>query len=477
MPFFINDLSGFAHHVSNLYPDLHIFDKNSNMKKQISIVISIFLLVSLSKLAYSQNLVLKDTVKACERKDPKELDRYLINGLSHVKWEGQGVVQLGNSFYFDMVGLSQGIYELLVTATLNGNTTTDTLWVLALNTPEVHAGNYDSICVNDNAFLLDKASPSGPTGKWFYQGLDKTRWDSILNEADPASLKPGTHFYAYVYTVPNTVCRDTAYTSLTINPLPKPMNLTQWHQNNGKNSICINGNPKQLESNSMENGVPYLDRVWSGRGVRPLTSARFEFSPANAGLGEHTLTYSATNIYGCVNSITDNVIVESPAEIEFNYNRNGLTVSFSNLSNNASFFEWDFGDDTYSTDSNPTHTYADTGKYTVILSTKDYALGKGNSCKDLSLTKNIEIYPVSINEIKKPYLINIDHQNHTVAIKTHEDLVFYYNLLSIDGKTLKSGTTEHSLSLSLNDGLSNKIFVFILNTNDGKLYREKIILN
>jgi len=45
-----------------------------------------------------------------------------------------------------------------------------------------------------------------------------------------------------------------------------------------------------------------------------------------------------------------------------------FTVSFTNYSNNASSFLWNFGDSQTSTDANPTHTYNSIGDYTVSLS-------------------------------------------------------------------------------------------------------------
>lgn len=44
-----------------------------------------------------------------------------------------------------------------------------------------------------------------------------------------------------------------------------------------------------------------------------------------------------------------------------------FTVDFQNLSNNGTTYEWDFGDGNTSTSVNPSHTYADTGLYTITL--------------------------------------------------------------------------------------------------------------
>lgn len=42
-------------------------------------------------------------------------------------------------------------------------------------------------------------------------------------------------------------------------------------------------------------------------------------------------------------------------------------VSFKNTSTNASTFQWDFGDNSTSTDANPSHSYQSSGVYTVKL--------------------------------------------------------------------------------------------------------------
>ena len=52
------------------------------------------------------------------------------------------------------------------------------------------------------------------------------------------------------------------------------------------------------------------------------------------------------------------------------------TVTFYNQSQNASTYEWTFGDGASSADENPVHIYQDTGLYTVLL--KSYSSGRAN---------------------------------------------------------------------------------------------------
>ncbi|WP_319508285.1 PKD domain-containing protein [uncultured Methanolobus sp.] len=52
---------------------------------------------------------------------------------------------------------------------------------------------------------------------------------------------------------------------------------------------------------------------------------------------------------------------------DFTYEVDCLTANFTDMSENASSWEWDFGDSANSSVQNPSHTYAVNGTYTVVL--------------------------------------------------------------------------------------------------------------
>ena len=100
-------------------------------------------------------------------------------------------------------------------------------------------------------------------------------------------------------------------------------------------------------------------------------------------------TYDVTLIVG--NSagsdtitLVDYITVNTTATPGFASAVNGLTVSFTNTSSNATSYSWDFGDGNSSTETDPTHTYANDGDYTVVLTAI-------NDCGSVTTTQIVTI--------------------------------------------------------------------------------------
>ena len=74
------------------------------------------------------------------------------------------------------------------------------------------------------------------------------------------------------------------------------------------------------------------------------------------------------------------------ADYTFQVNRDQLKVTFNGATQNASTYEWDFGDGSTSTDEDPIHIYSEVGTYTVTFR------AKGNGGEDFQ-TKEVIITP------------------------------------------------------------------------------------
>jgi len=81
-------------------------------------------------------------------------------------------------------------------------------------------------------------------------------------------------------------------------------------------------------------------------------------------------------------------VVYDPPDASFTYLANALTVTFTNTSSNGSSCTWDFGDGNTSQLTDPTHTYASSGTYTVTLISMN-ACGADTSVTTITVTTGI----------------------------------------------------------------------------------------
>ena len=182
------------------------------------------------------------------------------------------------------------------------------------------------------------------------------------------------NFY-YVVTPVFGVCPGTQDTiPVTVNPLPQ---ITPGPAMN----TCITTPPFNLTGFSPAGGT------WSGTGITNGQLATF--SPAVAGAGPHTLTYSYTHpVTGCINSATRQVTVNPLPIPSFTMDTLkciNTTVSIVNNSQGANSYLWNFGNGATSTQFNPIYQFPAGGNYTVTLTATS-----PQGCMD-SITNNIHI--------------------------------------------------------------------------------------
>ncbi len=72
----------------------------------------------------------------------------------------------------------------------------------------------------------------------------------------------------------------------------------------------------------------------------------------------------------------------------FTYTVDGRTLAFTNTSNYATSYSWDFGDGSTSTEESPTHTYATDGSFTITL-TATNDLGSNTRSVDVLLSSSV----------------------------------------------------------------------------------------
>lgn len=124
---------------------------------------------------------------------------------------------------------------------------------------------------------------------------------------------------------------------------------------------------------------------WSFPGGTPSTSTAQNPTVVYNTPGSYTVSMTASNSAGSNTATQANYITtNTTATAGFTNSVNGNIASFTNTSNNATSYAWNFGDGGTSTDTNPTHTYAADGTYTVVLSAT-------NACGTVTSTQSVVI--------------------------------------------------------------------------------------
>ncbi|MBI2269354.1 MAG: choice-of-anchor L domain-containing protein [Bacteroidetes bacterium] len=148
-----------------------------------------------------------------------------------------------------------------------------------------------------------------------------------------------------------------------------------------------------------------------------------------------TTTYSVTAADSCGQKETKYITVTvSETNADFNYSfASDLRVDFSNMSTDASNFFWYFGDTASSTLTNPSHTYADSGTYTVTLIASN-AIG----CTD-SVSRTFVLFPDLYFYFPNSFTPNNDGNNDVFAGKGYGVLRYTMKIYDRWGNLIFTG--------------------------------------
>jgi hypothetical protein len=162
--------------------------------------------------------------------------------------------------------------------------------ILVNSLPVVDFTYNDSLCLN----ALPQALSGTPTGGTFSgPGVS-------ANSINPALSGVGLHWVLYSYTAPATGCTNTDSAQVKVLAIPT-VTLNPY------SAVCVDATPFLLSGGSPAGGN------YSGSGV----SAGI-FSPAIAGAGSHTITYTYLSVAsGCSNSDSEPLVVNALPVINF----------------------------------------------------------------------------------------------------------------------------------------------------------------
>lgn len=364
-----------AYSTSGVYSVKLISTSTNNCRDSVTKSISVYsqpgsVIASINSTVFCQGL--KDTLQANTG-----------SGLNY-QWLNNGV-QIPSAINPIYVASSTGIYKVIVS---NSNNCIDTSNGTAITVnPMPSLGftiNNPIQCLNPNNFIFtdtSKISSGTIQPLWNFGNGDTT----MVKNPTKSYLSANSYFVKLVETSISG-CKDSLTKQITVNPKPSP----GFTINNPVQ--CLNGNSYQFTDTSTITGGT-INRLWSlGSGdTSTIPTPSKVFSSPNT----YNIKLLEVSNNGCKDSITKTVTVNPKPTVGFtqnNFNQcfTGNTFSLldtSSITSGTINRNWNFGDNSFSTQLNPTKTYSNPGTYNIkIVQTS------GFGCKD-SVTKSFTVYP------------------------------------------------------------------------------------
>ncbi len=219
-------------------------------------------------------------------------------------YSGNGVTDGGDglTYSFDPATATAGIHSLTYTytdaTTGCSNSTSDVVEVFAL--PVVTFTGTSAVCINEGVQAgLGGGTPSGTGGVYSGPGVTDDG-DGMTFSFDPIAVGAGMHTLTYTYTDGNG-CENSDTDIMTV------YGVTNVTFTTTLSDLCEN---EGLQS-GLGGGLPSgTGGVYSGDGVIDGGDGlTYDFDPAIAGAGTHTITYSFTDANGCIFTASDDVEV------------------------------------------------------------------------------------------------------------------------------------------------------------------------
>lgn len=288
---------------------------------------------------------------------------------------------------------SPGNYNITLTVTANNCASTLTLNNVMVSDISTDPSEYTNvICYGENNGTAT-VYPDGGLTPYSYL------WSTNPSQTTPTAinLPPGAY---YVTITDNIGCMT--YDTVFINQ-PDSLSLVVTFENES----CINNNDGAI-SITVSGGIPPYQYNWTGS---PLQV------PDLINLADGNYSVTVTDSNNCTLTSTIPILTESPIHVGFIVSPNDSILidnifDFTFTGNGAFEYNWDFGDGTTSTFTNPTHQYASEGEYTVwlVIST-----GDPDDCRD-SMEMKVWVFLPPIVNIPNIFTPNGDGVNETFKV-------------------------------------------------------------
>ncbi len=159
----------------------------------------------------------------------------------------------------------------------------------------------------------------------------------------------------------------------------------------------------------------------------------------------------------------------------YSFDINENVVSFTNQSAYAESYTWDFGDGSFSYESNPVHVYSSPGNFNVQLTASN------NACQDSSIVHLVQVIYTNLSEqmVDDDVEISPNPTNGLLKIKMNTDYpVYKIKVLNASGLTIYSDAySNHNSELNIDLSKQPNGMYFIMVSYGSKSFNYKVILN
>jgi gliding motility-associated-like protein len=378
------------------------------------------------------------------------VDLYTVSGCTPLigsSWSGPGV----NLGFFDPSINNTGsiqTYTLVYSVIAIGCSDVDSTTITVYPIPNTKLAVVGTVCLNVGDITLVGTPVAGGTGTYSGNGVSG-------NVFNTRTAGVGTHKIKYKFkesSVPYCEKED----SITITVQDEPLISIDPIQVLCEEDIKTNGVTVKCNINSPF-GVQWS--ADSAGGFNDPTSSTTIYHPSAAELLNHKITFTATSTGNGVCSPVQATIVgdiyPTPSVAFDGDSLKGcrpLVVQFKSVTDagTGAVYSWDFGDPKSGSDNNsdqpdPTHTYTDSGVYTVTLKVTSV-----HGCfKTIVKTNYIEVFPypvASFNASPSATTVALPKIKFTNTSRGNEPMHFTWNYGDGNGEYTDLRNTEHMYS-------------------------------
>ncbi len=238
----------------------------------------------------------------------------------------------------------------------------------------------DSISIIDSSYI-----PYGTIKNWNWSFGDASSksYSTAISSFNKLYVSNGNYSVKLI-TQNNDGCYDTSIKNITITPKPKT-GFTY-------NTVCLGDTSYLDDTSTILSGSITSYHWYFGDGKDTILAHSNLFKKVYANAGTYTVKLVTTSNLGCLDSLTQSVLVHAVPAANFTFN-NGCeqdSILIKDISTgsgiNTRFWDWGNGDTLTSNLSTFKYRYQTSGNYRVKL-----YISSGTGCED-TLSKNITIY-------------------------------------------------------------------------------------